>query len=82
MRICTTHSKSEKFAKSAFQSQNICGKSTEGAISSDLYRHYFCGNFLNFPFLFSFHMNLCCTWVAFDGKNCRQAWKLFLPILC
>ena len=57
-------------------------KGVGGAISSDLYRHYFCGNFLNFPFLFLFHMNLCCTWVAFDGKNCRQAWKLFLPILC
>ena len=52
-----------------------------GAVSSDLYRHYFCGNFLNFPFLFSFHMNLCCTWVAYDGKNCRQAWNFFLPIL-
>ena len=44
--------------------------------------HYFCEYFLNFSFFFLFHMNLCCTWVAYDEKNCRQAQKLFLPILC
>ena len=31
-----------------------------GAISSDLYRHHFWEDFLNFPFLFPFPVNLCC----------------------
>ena len=44
-----------------------------GAISSDLYRHHFWEDILNFPFSFSFSMNLCCIQVTFDGKNCRQA---------
>ena len=33
---------------------------TPGAISSDLYRHHFWEDILNFPFLFSFPMNLYC----------------------
>ena len=55
------------------KSKEIDFKRSTGAISSDLYRQYFCEHFLNFPFFFSFHMNLCCTWVAYDEKNCRQA---------
>ena len=41
-------------------SNTVDALSPPGAISSDLYRHHFWEDILNFPFLFSFPMNLYC----------------------